>query len=53
MMFDKARQLADESTGMPSYAHGSTGIMSTGRTASGMSMLLGLQLQNVKCRKKY
>ena len=48
MMFDKARQLADESTGMPSYAHGSTGIMSTGRTASGMSMLLGAAAQNIK-----
>lgn len=48
MMFDKARQLADESTGMPSYAHGSTGIMSTGRTASGMSMLMGAAAQNIK-----
>ena len=47
-MFDKARQLADESTGMPSYAHGSTGIMSTGRTASGMSMLMGAAAQNIK-----
>ena len=29
-MFDKARQLADEITGMPSYAHGMTGVMSVG-----------------------
>ena len=48
LMFDKARQLADESTGMPSYSHGATGIMSTGRTASGMSMLLGAAAQNIK-----
>lgn len=48
LMFDKARQLSDESTGMPSYAHGSTGIMSTGRTASGMSMLMGAAAQNIK-----
>ena len=48
MMFDKARQLADESTGMPSYSHGQTGIMSTGRTASGMSMLMGAAAQNIK-----
>jgi len=25
-MFDKARQLADESTGLPSFAHGQTGV---------------------------
>lgn len=48
MMFDKARQLADESTGMPSFAHGSTGVMGVGRTASGMSMLMGAAAQNIK-----
>lgn len=48
MLFDKARQLADESTGMPSYAHGISGIMSTGRTASGMSMLMGAADENIK-----
>jgi len=47
-LFDKARQLADESTGMPSYAHGMTGVMSTGKTASGMSMLMGAAAQNIK-----
>jgi hypothetical protein len=41
MMFDKARVLADESTGLPSYAHGQTGVQGTGRTASGISMLMG------------
>jgi hypothetical protein len=40
MMFDKARILADESTGLPSYSHGQTGVMGVGRTASGISMLM-------------
>jgi len=48
MMFDKARQLADESTGIPSYAHGIGGVMGVGRTASGMSMLMGAAAQNIK-----
>jgi len=48
MMFDKARQLSDESTGMPSYAHGIGGVMGVGRTASGMSMLMGAAAQNIK-----
>ena len=47
-VFDKARQLADEATGMPSFAHGSTGVMGVGRTASGMSMLMGAAAQNIK-----
>ena len=47
-MFDKARQLADEATGMPSFSHGSTGVMGVGRTASGMSMLMGAAAQNIK-----
>ena len=34
MMFDKARVLADESTGFPSFAHGQTGVSGVGRTAS-------------------
>lgn len=40
MMFDKARVLADESTGLPSYSYGQTGIQGVGRTASGISMLM-------------
>ena len=48
MMFDKARQLADEATGIPSYTHGQTGVMGMGRTASGMSMLMGAAAQNIK-----
>jgi len=39
-MFDKARVLADESTGFPSFAHGQTGVQGVGRTASGISMLM-------------
>ena len=48
MMFDKFRQLADEQTGIPSYSHGQTGIQSTTRTASGMSMLMGAASLNIK-----
>jgi len=39
-LFDKARQLADESTGLASFAHGQTGVSGVGRTASGISMLM-------------
>jgi hypothetical protein len=39
-MFDKARILADESTGLPSFSHGQTGVSGVGRTASGISMLM-------------
>lgn len=48
MLFDKARQLADEATGMPSYSHGMTGVQSVNRTASGMSMLMGAAAENIK-----
>ena len=47
-MFDKFRQLADESTGIPSYSHGTTGVQSTTRTASGMSMLMGAAALSIK-----
>lgn len=47
-MFDKARQLADESTGFPSFAHGQTGVSGVGRTASGISMLMGAASTNIK-----
>ena len=40
-MYDKASQLADEETGIPSIMHGQTGVTGTGRTAAGLSMLLG------------
>ena len=40
-MYQIARQLADEETGIPSVLHGQTGVSGTGRTASGLSMLMG------------
>jgi hypothetical protein len=40
-MYQISRQLADEDTGIPSILHGQTGVTGTGRTASGLSMLLG------------
>jgi hypothetical protein len=48
MMFDKFRQLADESTGIPSYSHGATGVQTTTRTAAGMSMLMGAAALSIK-----
>jgi hypothetical protein len=39
-MYMQARQLADEETGIPSVMHGQTGVSGTGRTSSGLSMLL-------------
>ena len=47
MMFDKARQ-SDESTGFPSFAHGQTGVAGVGRTASGISMLMGAAAGGIK-----
>ena len=40
-MYQAARQLADEETGLPSIMHGQTGVSGTGRTAAGLSMILG------------
>jgi len=48
MLFDKARVLADESTGFPSFAHGQTGVQGVGRTASGISMLMGAASGSIK-----
>lgn len=47
-LFDKARVLADESTGFPSFAHGQTGVSGVGRTASGISMLMGAAQGGIK-----
>ena len=47
-LFDKARVLADESTGFPSFAHGQTGVQGVGRTASGISMLMGAASGTIK-----
>ena len=47
-LFDKARVLADESTGFPSFAHGQTGVSGVGRTASGISMLMNAAAGSIK-----
>ena len=47
-MYDKARQLADEETGIPSIMHGQTGVTGTGRTAAGLSMLLNSAGTSIK-----
>jgi hypothetical protein len=47
-LFDKARILADESTGFPSFAHGQTGVSGVGRTASGISMLMSAAAGGIK-----
>ena len=47
-LFDKARVLADESTGLPSFSHGQTGVSGVGRTASGISMLMNAAAGGIK-----
>lgn len=47
-VFDKFRQLSDESTGIPSVMHGQTGVVGTGRTSSGLSMIMGAADKNIK-----
>ena len=47
-MFDAARRLADEATGIPSFSHGMTGVQGVGRTSSGISQLLGAASQTIK-----
>ena len=47
-MFDKFRQLADDQTGIPSVTHGQTGVSGTGRTSSGMSMVMSAAGVNIK-----
>ena len=42
------KQFADEETGIPSFSHGQTNVSGTGRTASGMSMLMGASSINTK-----
>lgn len=46
--FDKARQLADESVGVPSFSHGMTGVQGVGRTAGGISMLMSAAQLGIK-----
>lgn len=47
-VYDRFRRLADESTGIPSFSHGQTGVTGVGRTASGISMLLGAASLTIK-----
>ena len=47
-MMDKAMQLADQQTGIPSFSHGQTGVSGVGRTASGISMLMSAAALNIK-----
>ncbi len=46
--FDKARMLADEATGIPSFAHGQTGAQSGIRSASQTSMLMSAAALSIK-----
>ncbi len=48
MAFDKARQVADEVTGQPSYAHGGATTTGATRTASGMAMLMSAAAGNIR-----
>jgi hypothetical protein len=48
MMFKEFRQIADESTGIPSVSHGQTGISGVGRTSSGLNMILENASLNIK-----
>lgn len=47
-MLNAVRQHADEATGIPSLAHGQTGVQGYGRTSSGMSMILNNASLNIK-----
>lgn len=47
--YDKARQIADEVTGQPSYANGANGSgTGANKTAAGMSMLMGAAASNIR-----
>ena len=47
-MFTQFRQMADESTGIQSILHGQTGVSGTGRTASGLSLLMDSASMSIK-----
>ena len=47
MMFDKARQIADDATGIPSFPWADK-LQGTGRTAAGISMLMGAAQLSIK-----
>jgi hypothetical protein len=46
--YDKARQIADEVTGQPSYAQGTATTTGATRTAAGMSMLMSAAAGNIR-----
>lgn len=48
LMFREWRQIADESTGIPSVSHGQTGVTGVGRTSSGLSTILEAASLNIK-----
>lgn len=48
LMFDRARIQADESTGIPSFSHGQTGVTGIGRTKGGIAMLMGAASVTIK-----
>lgn len=47
-LIDKFIVFADQSTGIPSFSHGQTGVQGIGRTASGISQLMGASSVTVK-----
>lgn len=47
-LYDKARQIADDVAGQPSYSYGQSGVTGTSRTAAGMSMLMSAANLNIK-----
>jgi len=47
-LVDKFTVFADQSTGIPSFAHGQTGVQGIGRTASGISQLMGAASVTIK-----
>lgn len=48
LMFREWRQIADESTGIPSVSHGQTGVTGVGRTSSGLQKILDGASLNIK-----
>ena len=48
LLMREFRQLADESTGIPSVSHGQTGVTGVGRTSSGLSTILEAASLNIK-----
>ena len=47
-MFSQFRQMTDEATGLPSILHGQTGVSGTGRTSSGLAMLMDSASMTIK-----